>query len=67
MTDKTNKIPTDPKERKAYFRELGSKGGQNNAKSDNAVRPFRDKPGLAKKAGSVKGYTFKRKRATDEE
>lgn len=65
MTEKTQ-VPTDPEERKAYFSALGKKGGENNARSDKAVRPFRDKPGLAKKAGSVSGYTFKRKKHVDD-
>jgi len=66
MTDKPNKIPTDPIERKRYFAELGSRGGKSSAKSEKKVRPFRDVPGLAQKAGSVSGYTFKRKKAGDE-
>lgn len=63
MTTKktTNKIPTDPEERRAYFQKMGSKGGKNSAASENAVRPFRDVKGLAQKAGSASGYTFKRK------
>ena len=67
MTEpKKNKIPTDPDERREYFRNIGKKGGENSATSDKAVRPFRDKPGLAKKAGSTRGYTFKRKKSGDE-
>lgn len=57
-----NKIPTDPEARKAYFREIGRRGGKKNATSPKAVRPFSDTPGLAKEAGSTKGYTFERKK-----
>lgn len=71
MSENQNKrtIPTDPAERKKYYAELGRRGGQKSAQSPNAARPFRDVPGLAKKAGSAKGYTFERKKkdGTDEQ
>ncbi len=43
-------IPSDPDERREYFRKLGSRGGSATAESDNAVRPFKDKE-LASAAG----------------
>lgn len=57
----TQQKQTKPKRDPEFMRQIARKGGEANAKSPNRVVPFRDIPGLAKKAGSVRGYTFKRK------
>lgn len=38
-----------------FMRTIGAKGGKN-----STFRPFRDIPGLAKKAGKVSGYKQRR-------
>lgn len=48
-----------------FMRKIAAKGGKNRSESPNAFYPFRDVPGLAKKAGSTKGYTFKRRKDDD--
>lgn len=48
-----------------FMRKIASKGGRKRSESEKAFYPFRDVPGLAKKAGSTKGYTFKRKKGED--
>lgn len=47
--------------RREHMRRIGKMGGMAAAKSGKAHRPFRDVNGLAAKAGSKKGYTFKRR------
>jgi hypothetical protein len=39
----------------AFYRAIGAKGGKN-----TKFRPFRDIPGLAKRAGSARGYKQKK-------
>lgn len=57
-----NKPKQTDEERLAFMREIASRGGKARSKSNKAHYPFRDTPGLAKKAGSTSGYTFKRKK-----
>lgn len=60
MTQKQSKIPTDPEQRKAYFKEIGSRGGRKTIENGTANRPFSD-PEFARKAGKMRGYKFNRK------
>lgn len=61
MTAK-KRVKRDPE----FMRKIASKGGKARSKSEKAFYPFRDVPGLAKKAGSTKGYNFKRKSSDNE-